>query len=76
MLKLDFAFKFVATEKDILLNAMTEIMLMVMDAAKIVKPKLDLPAMVDLQIQKTSVVLQFQLSFQLKTEGNQDFTEK
>ncbi len=76
MLKPDFVFKFVVTEKDILLNAMMEITLMVMDVAKIVKPKSDSLAMVDLQAQKTPVLLQFQLPFPSKTEDNQDFTEK
>lgn len=76
MLKLVFVLKFAVTEKDILQNAMTEITLMVTDAAKIVNLKSDSAAMVDHQTQKIPVPHQSQLPSQSKTEVNQDFTEK
>lgn len=76
MLKLDFVSKFVVMEKDIHQNVMMEITSMETDAVKIVKPKSVLPAMEDLPAQKTFVPLQFQLSFLLKTEDNQDYSEK
>lgn len=68
--------KFVVMEKDIHQNVMTEITSMVMDAVKIVKPKLVIHALEDPQALEILVPLQFQLLFLLKIEDNQDYLEK
>lgn len=55
---------------------MMEITLMVMDVQRIVTFKLDSLVMVVHQALKIAVQLFFHLPFQLKTEVNQDFTER
>lgn len=76
ILKLAFVFKYVVMEKDILQIVMMEITSMVMDAVEIVKLKSDSLAMEVLQVQKIFAVLNYQLQFQFKIEGNQDYSEK
>lgn len=76
MLNLAFVLKFVVMERDTLLNVMMEIMSMVMDVQRIATSKLDSLVMVVHQALKTVVQLFFHLPFQLKTEVNQDFTER
>lgn len=76
MPKLDFVLKFVVMERDTLLNVMMETMLMVMDVQKIVTLRLDSHVMAVHQALKTAVQLFSHQSSQLKTEVNQDFTER
>lgn len=76
MLNLAFVLKFVVMERDTLLNVMMETTLTVMDVQRIVTLKLDSLAMVVHQVLKTVVQLFFQVPFQLKTEVNQDFSER
>lgn len=76
MLNLAFVFKFVVMERDTLLNVMMETTLMVMDVQRIVTLKLDSLVMVVHQALKIAVQLFFQVPSQLKTEVNQDFTER
>ena len=76
ILKADFALKFAVMQRDTPQSAMTEITLMVMDAARIVELKLDFRASAVHQIQETPAALLCHLLFQLKTEVNQDYSER
>jgi hypothetical protein len=62
--------------KSILLAVMMVTTSMAMDAVKIVTFKLDSHVMVDLQAQKIPARPYCHQLFQLKTEANQDFTER
>ncbi len=63
-------------ERDTLLNVMMETTLMVMDVQRIVTLKSDSLVMAVHQALKTAVQPFSHPLFQLKTEVNQDFTEK
>lgn len=76
MLNLAFVLKFAVMERDTLLNVTMETTLMVMDVQRIVTLKLDSLVMAVHQALKIAVQPFSQLPFQLKTEVNQDFTEK
>jgi len=76
MLKVVFVIKYVVMVKDIHLNVMMAITLMVMVAVKIVELKLDFHVLEVHQIQKTHVVQYYQLKSQYKIEDNQDYMEK
>ncbi len=73
---MDFALKFVVTEKDILLHVMMETILMVMDVAEIVEYKSDFHVMEVLRIQKICALHQFLNKLTLKIEDNRDFLER
>lgn len=74
--KADFALKFAVMQKDTPRSAMMETTLMGMDAARIVELKLDFHASAVHQIQETPAALFCHLPFQLKTEVNQDYSER
>ena len=71
-----FAFKSVVMERDTLLNVMMETTSMVTDAAKIAELKSDSHASEVRQLPETRAVPFSHQPSQLKTEVNQDFTER
>lgn len=73
---LDFVLKFVVMERDTLLNVMMETTLTVMDAARIAKSKSASHVTEVHQLPETHAAPFSHQPFQLKTEVNQDFTER
>ncbi len=69
-------YKFVVMVRSTLQTVMMAIMLMVMDAAWIVRLRLDSHVTVDHQAARIYAQLCFRQPFRLKTEDNQDSTEK
>lgn len=75
-LSLDFVLKFVVMERDTLLNAMMETTSIVMDAARIAELKSASHASVVRQLPEIHAAPFSHQPFRLKTEVNQDFTER